>query len=260
MSLCDADEIERIFNVSSADDYLLKLRANATVEHIRIYRVFLSRKRKHRGEWSFSKYFDMAPFDNYINHLSDDDYTTAEKLSAGFVFCNSPNGRIIKTEFGNIITISESLRYFIYFMNLACLDFEESDLPGDVRAAAIKIAIRTMLQTEALDFDIDPRGEIPEPVDKECQYHTDRQLEFVIGHEYSHHFLGHLDNGKLIDESMMATLDSQEFKHKTYSYLQQDEFAADIDAIERPIYSLEEREDMLNRALFFFVYLDIGSI
>ena len=36
-SLCDADEIERILNVSCANDYLLKLRANATVEHIRIY-------------------------------------------------------------------------------------------------------------------------------------------------------------------------------------------------------------------------------
>ena len=39
MSLCSHEEIERIFNVSSASDYLLKIRADATVDHVRIYRV-----------------------------------------------------------------------------------------------------------------------------------------------------------------------------------------------------------------------------
>lgn len=257
ISLCDADEIERIFNVSCATDYLLKVRANATVEHIRIFRVFLARMRNHQGEWSFSQYFDTSPFNNYIRQLHDDDYETVKNLPAGFIFCNNVNGRIVKTRFGNIITISESLRYFLYYMNLAFLDFGENEVPIDVKAAAIKIAIRTMLQSEALDFDIDPRGDIPKPIDTACKYHTGKQLEFVIGHEYSHHFLGHLDKNNLIEAAMMDALDSQEFKHKIYSYSQKDEFAADIDAIERPNYSPEQKEDMLNRALFFFVYLDL---
>ncbi len=257
MSLCDADEIERILKVSCASDYLLKLRANATVENIRIHRVFLSRMRKHQDDWSFSKYFNTSPFDNYINQLNDGDYEIARNLSAGFIFCNGVNGRIVKTKFGNVITISESLRYFLYYMNLAFLDFGEHEVPADVKGAAIKIAIRTMLQSEALDFDIDPRGDIPEPIDTECQYHTDKQLEFVIGHEYSHHFLGHLDEANIIEAPMMDVLKSQEFKHKIYSYSQKDEFAADVDAIERPNYSFEQKEDMLNRALFFFVYLDL---
>lgn len=257
MSLCDAKEIERIFNVSSADDYLLKLRANATVEHIRIFRVFLARMRRHQGQWSFSNYFDTSPFDNYVRHLCGSDYEEAKSLSAGFVFCNSPNGRVIKTNFGNIVTISEPLRYFLYYMNLAFLDFGEHEVPRDVKGAAIKIAIRTMLQSEALDFDIDPRGDIPEAIDSECHYHTSRQLEFVVGHEYSHHFLGHLENGNLIEEPMMAALDSEDFKQKVFSYSQKDEFAADIDSIERPNYTTEGREDILNRALFFFVYLDL---
>lgn len=257
MSLCDADEIERIFNVSCAADYLLKLRANATVEHTRIHRVFLARMLSHQGEWSFSKYFDKSPFNNYIMQLIDDDYEIAENMSAGFIFCNSVNGRIVKTKFGNIITISESLRYFLYYMNLAFLDFGENEVPIDVKAAAFKIAIRTMLQSEALDFDIDPRGDIPKSIDTACKYHTNKQLEFVIGHEYSHHFLGHLDNENLIEASMVGVLDSQEFKHKIYSYSQKEEFAADVDAIERPNYSQEQKEDVLNRALFFFVYLDL---
>lgn len=257
MSLCNKDEIDRIFNVASADDYLLKMRANETVEHVRIFRVFLSRMRTYVGDWCFNDYFDKKTFDYYINQLKEGDFVEANSLSYGFVFCNDPNGRILKTEFGNIITISESLKYFLYYMNLAFLDFDKVEVPEDVKLAAIRIAIRTMLQKEALDFDLDPRGVIPETVNDSLTYHTDKQLEFVIGHEFSHHFLGHLDDGNLIEGAMVPSLDSEESKHKFYSYLQRDELAADIDAIERPLYTSATREDILNRALIFFIYLDI---
>lgn len=257
ISLCSHEEIERIFNVSSASDHLLKIRADATVDNTRIYRVFRRRVADAGKGWCFNNYFDFAPFENYIEHLAGEDYTEAKELTAGFVFCNKPNGQIEKTEFGNIITISESLRYFLYFMNLAILDYGDVDVPQDVRSAAIKIAIRTMLQNEALDFDLDPRGEVSKEVHDNAQYHTDRQLEFVIGHEFAHHFLGHLNDSNLIEGEYLSVQELGEKTHKFFSYAQQDELDADISAIERPVYTPDMKADLINRALFFFVYLHI---
>lgn len=42
-------------------------------------------------------------------------------------------------------------------MNLTFLSFSEIKIPDNVKSASLKIAIRTMIQTEALDFDIDHR-------------------------------------------------------------------------------------------------------
>lgn len=257
MTLCSHEEIERIFNMSSGRDYLLKIRADATLDHMRIHRVFRRRMLDAGDKWCFDAYFDTKPFENYIRHLADDDYLQAKELTTGFVFCDKANGQIVKTEFGNLITLSESLRYFLYFMNLAILDHGNVDVPQDVRSAAIKIAIRTMLQSEALDFELDPRGEVPEEVHNRVQYHTDRQLEFVIGHEFAHHFLGHLDDKNLVEGSYLSAQELVNTSHKFFSYAQQDELDADLNAIERPVYTPDMKSDMVNRALFFFIYLNI---
>lgn len=256
-TLCNAEEISKIEDPQNAEDYLLKLRANATVEHVRIFRVLRSRRIQHGDSWNFTDSFDSTPFKNYLHLLDYDDYEAAKDIAAGFVFCNKPNGSIINTDVGNIINLSLSLRYFLYFMNLAFLQFDEIEVPEDVKVAAIKIALRTMLQSEALDFDLDPRGIIPTSIATQIDYHTDRQLEFVVAHEYSHFFLGHLDKKNIIEEPLLDSLDGDQFSQKIFSYAQQDEFAADIDAIARPLHTPAGRRDMLNRALFFFIYLDI---
>ncbi|MCU4364961.1 hypothetical protein KTG70_07150 [Acinetobacter variabilis] len=81
-------------------------------------------ERRIAGEpWALSDYFDDRIFKNYICNLNDHDIEVADKLTAGIVFCDRPNGRIIKTDYGNVIAISASLRYFLYFMNLTILDF-----------------------------------------------------------------------------------------------------------------------------------------
>ncbi|HCL3983681.1 TPA: hypothetical protein N2C06_002806 [Pseudomonas aeruginosa] len=257
LSLCNMDEILRIENPQNADDYLLKLRANATVEHVRIFRVFLARMRRQGSSWSFSNSFSKLPFENVKSFLDHEDFEKVKDIAAGFVFCNKPNGSIMNTKFGNVISISLSLRYFLYFMNLAFLEFDGEEIPGDARTASIKIAIRTMLQNESLDFDLDPRGIIPTPVLEQLDFQTDRQLEFVIAHEYSHFLLGHLDERKIVEEPLFDSFDSNSFSQKIFSYSQQDELAADIDALSRPIHTPDSRKDMLSRALFFFVYLDI---
>ena len=129
MTLCNPDEVKRILNVKSGEDYLLKLRANATVEHMRIHRVFRARMMSNNGEWCFNEYFDKAPFTNYTSNLKFADLQESFQIPAGFVFCNRPNGTIIKTEFGNVITISESLKYFLYYMNLTFLSFSDINIP-----------------------------------------------------------------------------------------------------------------------------------
>jgi len=256
-TLCNADEIARILTPKTAQDYLLKLRANATVEHVRIFRVLRSRMIEYGDAWNFTASFDQSPFENYKTLLTDQDREAVHGVACGFVFCNEPNGRIIKTDFGNVITLSLSLRYFLRFMNLAFLHFNETGIPGDVRGAAIKIALRTMLQSEALDFDLDPRGDIPTEIAQDLDYHTDLQLQFVVGHEFSHYFLGHLDSRNVVDDPFLTGLDSSRPAHRVFSYAQQEELDADIDAIQRPLLDTRERSDLLNRALFFFAYLDI---
>ena len=171
-SLCTSDEVERIKNVSNSADYLLKIRANATIEHIRIHRVLLAAMRRSGNNWSLSSYFDDSPFEDYIDDVSEQYKEHLEGISGGFVFCNDPNGRILKTDYGCVITISESLKYFLYYMNLAFLTFDDCDVPDDVRIAALRIAIRTMMQKESMDFEIDPRGIIPSQIDMVIRYHV----------------------------------------------------------------------------------------
>ncbi|OQP99792.1 hypothetical protein BK412_26120 [Vibrio campbellii] len=255
--LCSKEQVDRIFDVKTSDDYLLKVRADTALDHMRIYRVIRNRMHHVGDKWDFEKYFNDAPFREYINSLNTNDAEEANTISKGFVFCNSPNGRIVKTDYGNVITISESLRYFLYYMNLVFLNFDNDTISPSIRWSALHIAIRTMLQSEALDFDIDPRGEVPKDIDQILKFHTDRQLEFVIGHEYAHHFLGHLNDNNLVEGQFLSAIDSDSIKHKFFSYAQQEELDADLDAIERPEYSEESKLDMVHRALIFFVYLDV---
>ncbi|MFV9669351.1 hypothetical protein ACNY68_10210 [Pantoea sp. KXB25] len=258
MSLCNKDEIDRIKDPKNESDYLLKLRANVTVEQVRIFRVFLARMRKAGNEWSFSNSFESKVFDDYLSRISSDDAELVKHIPAGLVFCNDPNGRIIKTKYGNIITISESLKYFLYFMTLSLASYEDCDIPYDVRYAALKIGLRIMLKSEALDFDIDPRGEIPDAVHSQTLDYVDQQLLFIVAHEYSHYFLGHMGDPNLIDDVAHNILEGVGNKiPKYYTHEQQEEFDADIDAIERQCISPASMHKMITSAAFFFSYLEL---
>lgn len=256
-SLCTSQEIERICDISSSADYLLKIRANATIEHIRIHRVLLAAMRMNEKNWSLSGYFDDSPFEDYIDDVSEQYKELLNGVSGGFVFCNDPNGRILKTDYGYVITISESLKYFLYYMNLAFLNFEACDVPEDVRIAAIRIAIRTMLQKESMDFEIDPRGIIPSLVDAEINYHVSDVMKFIVGHEYSHFTLGHLNDECTFEASFLTSIDTEEVKHKFFSYDQQDELAADIHSLRMLSLSKEKLGGLIQKVCIYFVFMDI---
>lgn len=63
---------------------------------------------------------------------------------------------------------------------------------GD-RIDAALIALRTMIGSEAQDFDIDPRAKLPASVDAAIKRDVDDMLEFTFGHEFSHLLLGHME-------------------------------------------------------------------
>lgn len=258
-SLCTSDEVERIKNVSNSADYLLKIRANATIEHIRIHRVLLAAMRRSGNNWSLSSYFDDSPFEDYIDDVSEQYKEHLEGISGGFVFCNDPNGRILKTDYGCVITISESLKYFLYYMNLAFLTFDDCDVPDDVRIAALRIAIRTMMQKESMDFEIDPRGIIPSQIDMEIRYHVNDVMKFIVGHEYSHYVLGHLNDESTFEASFLTSIDTEEVKHKFFSYDQKDELAADIHSLRMLSLSKEKLAGLIQKVCIYFVFMDIYS-
>ena len=165
------------------------------------------------------------------------------------------NGICEKTEFGNIIYLSESLSYFLHFMNFAILDFQDFEIGTQEKSDAFFIAMRVMLGVESLDFDLDPRYDsLPNSVIEANNNLVNKQLMFIIGHEYAHHSLKHLDNSKMYS---ITSSDNKEKIQKIYNYSQKQEFEADWFAFKNSKLNKDEKSELLNGAFLFFVYLDI---
>jgi hypothetical protein len=259
--LCTPEEIERIFSVKTAEDFLLKLRVDAVIDHTRMYRVMMARKRKGGSDWCFGNHFSKREFVNVLDELYPADRAICETVSAGFLFNADPNGSCMQTPFGNIIIISESLKYFLYFMNLAFLEFPQ-EIPQIVRIQALRIAIRTMLQTEALDFELDPRGVIPDDVERILNAATDEQISFVISHEYAHHALGHIKNSTSNQRPLLSRFAHETAKEASYTfhnYQQQQELDADIWALSQNQLSDAAKSTRGIAAALFFAFLDVYS-
>ncbi len=107
---CNAEEIERIYNVQNTEDYLLKMRADEIADHVRLYRVMLRRIQKNSSSWNFTEHFSKKEFTNYLIDISLNLRKELKKITKGFVFSKEPNGNMIETDYGKIITISESLQ------------------------------------------------------------------------------------------------------------------------------------------------------
>jgi hypothetical protein len=115
-----------------------------------------------------------------------------------------------------------------------------------------------MFQYEALDFEVDPRGKIDEHLRSEILAPIPSQLDFIVGHEFSHHLLNHLSNDNLQESLLLAPTDSAKLSPaKTYSLSQQQEFAADLASIMKPDISDGERAQLLQSSLLWFGTLDL---
>ncbi|UXB11302.1 hypothetical protein GP476_07520 [Aeromonas dhakensis] len=264
MSICSNNEINRILNVSNARDHLLKLRADTIADHMRLYRVYRNKAINYRGEWSLEKSFSNSHYTSVISKLPKEERVACQSITFGDMFSDDPNGMIFPTQNGVITTISDSLRYFSMFSNLALLKFNE-EVPTHVRMNALRIALRVMLRTESMDFYMDPRGTLPESIQSAINQPIFYQLQFLAGHEFSHYLLGHLTEDNVSTQAIFHALspstDEPLYNPQTvFNNSQKDELSADIYSIKLPRYSNRHRSKILDAALLFFTSLELYEV
>jgi hypothetical protein len=230
--VCSNEEIDRILDVKNADDYLLKLRADAVVDNIRLWRVMRYRYQINEANWNFTRHFSTVEWDTYLQALSPDDFAKCVAIPRGFLFSKETEAFCLRSDYGDLAAVSEALRYFLFFMGLALLNVDE-EVPNDVRQASILIAMRVMLQTETLDFDMDPRGLIPVSIESKLNGFVRLQLQFIIGHEFAHHLLAHHDINKTHKAHLFDAFNSHTDNSLAtfYTVNQEQEFEADLEAI-----------------------------
>lgn len=257
--ICSNAEIDRIFNVSGGRDYLLKLRAETIVDHMRLFRVYRNKAIRIGGAWSLENAFDDIPYRKVLDCLPKDARDACDTVVYGDVFSNDPNGMIFSTQYGPIVTISESLRFFLKFAHLVLLDFS-GEVPKHVQFNGLRISMRVMLKTEAMDFFMDPRGILPKNIAQAIHEPIPLQLQFIAGHEFAHHLLGHLSTASVKEQALFRAISERDLEYgleKVYNISQQNEFDADLAAINLPNYPQELKGKMLEAALLWFSAIEL---
>ncbi len=255
--ICSEPEIDRILTVQTATDHLLKLRADTIVDNMRLFRVMRNKALAGKDGWSLESAFDPAPFRCVLEQVSPDDVAACRLLTCGSTFSTDPNGTMFKSDFGPIATVDDSLRFFLKFSHLALLSFK-TEVPPHVRVNAMRIAIRVMLKTEALDFLMDPRGMVPEDVATAIHAPIHLQLQFVSGHEIMHHGLNHLDNTSVIEKPVFFAVSPRDKDYSpmpVYNKSQSQEFDADAQSLWRPHYPHALRRGLIEAACLWFASL-----
>lgn len=257
--LCSNEEIEHILHIQNAQDYILKLRADAIVDSIRLTRVFTHLRRYYKEKWSLSSYFRAYEYGSVRSKMSPEHRALCEQVACGSLIESEANGLIFDSPFGICSTYSYSLRYFSKFALLALLPFEK-DVPASVRMNAMRISVRTMLQREALDFIVDPRGIIPKNIAQRLQYIYVTQMEFLVGHEYSHLINGDLTRENLVERSLIHSHFKDQTDYKlinTYNSSQKQEFAADLGSLSYPLWKADEYDWLYYCTMLWFSILAI---
>jgi hypothetical protein len=257
--VCNKDEIERVFNVQNINDYLLKLRADTIVDHMRLFRVYRNKAIINERNWSLEKSFSRLHYDMFLKSAKPEVREKCKDVYAGNIFSTDPNGQIFSTEKGTLITICDSLTFFLKFMNLGLMDFGKK-VPLYVKVNSMRIAIRVMLQSESLDFFMDPRGILPREIADATISTIPFQMQFIAGHEYAHYVLGHLDDKNLIDKPILKAIFAKDKDYKlekAYSYSQKNEFEADENSILLCNYNRQEKISVFESALFWYASLDL---
>lgn len=121
------------------------------------------------------------------------------------------------------------------------------------------IGVRTMLGSESIDFDLDPRGTPPEYIDKFIKDLTHDQISFTFGHEYAHHLLNHLQ------KSQEKKLSLQDILHKSKSdnfvrsiaYKHKQEYEVDCFSIKNIKSNTAYKSRLLNAAFIMFSHFSV---
>lgn len=198
LPFCSKKEILRMRELRTAHDYLLRILANAIADSPRAVRVMAKRRKLHeaRGRpWSLGEYYHSANGEcrRYVGRLSRKHQRLVKPLPSGLALLDEANAICRKSLIGDVVIVSERLRHFFYFMNVALYGSALGIPTVDTVNAAV-IALRIMSGAEADDFDLDPRGDVPGHIEAPLQALTGAQLEFTFGHEFAHLILGHLED------------------------------------------------------------------
>jgi hypothetical protein len=258
---CTRKDIEKINTPKTASDHLLQLRAEAIVDNARLIRVFKSRKGK-KSNWSLENYYlSRKREDLYLSNMSKGNYEKLKNIPAGSAYLDGANAICAKTKAGNIIAVSEPLEYFLYFMNIFFYG-EDFGMKNEDISSSFLIAQRIMAGHESFDFDIDPRAILPEHIDVWIQSITDLQYQFILGHEYSHHLLGHVNDSNLHSESLSLLMAMYEGKNtiQHYKYSYKLEYDADWHSIKHIKGNSKFKEDLSNAAFLTLMYLETSRI
>lgn len=257
-SFCTEQEIDRIVNPQTPQDYLLRQRADIVADNVRYLRVYRNRAQIIKP-WSFENSFVDSHYLAVLNHLHQEDLEKCSNITYGDMFSNDVNGyAAYNPDWGRFICLNESLIYFMKFCNLALLDFN-SEVPMYVRFNAVRIALRIILKSETMDFLMDPRGIVPKDVHDIIHVPIKSELQYIAGHEFFHHVCNHLDNSNVIRKAYFS-IDNKEYIGAVYSVSQKQEFEADIASINRPLYSKEEKIELIESALLWFLSLEMSEV
>ena len=241
---CSKSEIERIKDPQNGDDFILLLRADIIADNMRLYRVvkyYVDIAVRSGVEWSLEEFYKTDHFEYFKNHLPVDLKEKVDGIATGLIFTKEANGLIFKTDFGFCSVLSASLFYFIKFSFLALID-SGGRIPPEICVASLRIAIKTMFEKEALDFDWHPRGIIPEDIEKGITAPYPYIMTFLAGHEYSHFLNGDLDDYHAVQKTIITYFrDGEDYKKLgAYNSNQKQEFAADLGALNYPEFDDDE--------------------
>lgn len=252
---CSSEEIDRIIAPKNPVDYLLQRRANIVADNMRYFRVYRN-KANFYSNWSFERSFKDDHYLGVLNSLSDDDKLVCENITFGDIFSNDANGYAECNEtWGRIIYLNECLQFFMKFCNLALFDYD-TEIPDRIRCNALRIAIRIMMKQEAMDFFMDPRGIIPKEIGNKIFTPIKYELQYIAGHEFSHHLCDHFNDNNIIKRTVLS-INEKEYVQKIYNTSQTQELEADISSIRRPLYSSNELKKVIEGALIWFISLDL---
>jgi len=260
--ICSKSELDRILNVQNAQDYILRMRAETIADNIRIYRVFLHiiHYYEQKGwDWALEKYFNAYNYIDVLHHLDKEKEELCSQVAFGSIITNDPNGLIFETPYGICSTCSTVLKEFSRYSCLALLDLDDN-VPMNVRLQAMRIAIRIMLQKESLDFEVDPRGIIPQEILKVINPIYPQQITFIAAHEYSHLINGDLVKGNIVKQAVLKAHFQDQTDYKmmyAYNMSQQHEFNADIGAMTYPQWEPGWYEMLYHSTMLWFAALAV---
>ncbi|RBI65933.1 hypothetical protein DQ400_15825 [Vreelandella sulfidaeris] len=252
---CSKKEIIRLRSIKGPHDYLLRLRANAISVAPRAVRVMASRRREYEESgrpWSLTHYYHTKDFHHksYIKLLEKKNRKRLKNVPSGLACIDEVNALCIKSLAGDVVLVSESLEYFYYFMTIAfygnLYNVEWID-----RVDALIIALRIIKGTEALDFDIDSRGELPDELERAIQSLVQRQMQFTYGHEYAHYLCNHIPSA----ETMIKLNASASQFNELALYNHSLEYEADYYALKNIEVKKADFGDVTQGAFSVLIYL-----